>query len=55
MPNLNAALGIAQLENLPTFLQKRSLALRYHELEIPYSKWLKELKNYQSKLLAKRN
>ena len=49
MPNLNAALGIAQLENLPTFLQKkRSLALRYHQLEIPYSKWLKELKNYHS-------
>jgi len=32
MPNLNAALGLAQLEQLPEFLrQKRSLALRYKE------------------------
>lgn len=30
MPNLNAALGVAQLENLPSFLErKRSLAMRY--------------------------
>ncbi|HBB52375.1 MAG TPA: aminotransferase DegT [Legionellales bacterium] len=32
MPNLNAALGCAQLEQLPTFLKlKRTLALRYLE------------------------
>lgn len=32
LPNLNAALGCAQLERLPDFLQrKRSLAVRYHE------------------------
>jgi perosamine synthetase len=32
MPNLNAALGCAQLENLPIFLErKRKLALRYVE------------------------
>lgn len=32
MPNLNAALGCAQLEQLPEFLaQKRSLAVRYQE------------------------
>ncbi len=49
MPNLNAALGIAQLENLPTFLnKKRLLALNYQELKVPNSKWLKEPKNHQS-------
>ncbi|GAA2894249.1 LegC family aminotransferase [Microbacterium esteraromaticum] len=32
MPNLNAALGVAQLERLPRFLaDKRRLAARYHE------------------------
>lgn len=32
MPNLNAALGCAQLEQLPTFLRlKRALALRYQD------------------------
>lgn len=31
MPNINAALGVAQLERLPEFIEsKRSLALRYH-------------------------
>lgn len=33
MPNLNAALGVAQLKQLPTFLEsKRSLADRYEEV-----------------------
>jgi len=32
MPNINAALGVAQLENLPAFLRsKRALAMRYKE------------------------
>lgn len=32
MPNLNAALGVAQLENLPLFLEKkRALAMRYKD------------------------
>tara|TARA_Y100000589_G_scaffold258109_1_gene247383 strand:- start:978 stop:2132 length:1155 start_codon:yes stop_codon:yes gene_type:complete len=49
MPNLNAALGMAQLESLPHFLhKKRSLALNYQQLQIPHSKWLKEPKNNQS-------
>ena len=49
MPNLNAALGLAQLETLPSFLnQKRLLATNYHELLIPNSSWLKERKNSQS-------
>lgn len=31
MPNINAALGVAQLERLPEFIEsKRALALRYH-------------------------
>ena len=49
MPNLNAALGLAQLETLPSFLnQKRLLATNYHKLLIPNSSWLKERKNSQS-------
>ncbi len=49
MPNLNAALGMAQLESLPNFIQqKRSLASKYQRLEIPQSKWLKEPKQNQS-------
>ena len=49
MPNLNAAMGIAQLENLPNFLsKKRSLASHYHKIEIPNSKWLKEQNSYHS-------
>ena len=49
MPNLNAAIGIAQLENLPTFLsKKRSIASHYHKIEVPNSKWLKEQKSCHS-------
>nr|WP_258560944.1 DegT/DnrJ/EryC1/StrS family aminotransferase [Cylindrospermopsis raciborskii] len=33
MPNLNAALGCAQMEKLPELLQrKRSLAMQYQEV-----------------------
>jgi len=32
MPNINAAIGCAQLENLPVFVEKkRALALKYHQ------------------------
>ena len=49
MPNLNAAIGIAQLENLPTFLsKKRSIASHYHKIEVPNSKWLKERESCHS-------
>jgi perosamine synthetase len=45
LPNLNAALGVAQLERLPSFLdRKRSLALRYQSAlaDIPGVRFLAE-------------
>jgi perosamine synthetase len=45
LPNLNAALGVAQLERLPTFLdRKRALALRYQSAlaDIPGVRFLAE-------------
>ena len=51
MPNLNAALGCAQLEQLPDFLiSKRDLFLRYQQAfrEIPEVEIVKEPKNCQS-------
>ncbi len=45
LPNINAALGVAQMEQLPKFLEaKRKLALRYEKVfsDVPNLKFFKE-------------
>jgi perosamine synthetase len=50
MPNLNAALGVAQMESLPTYLEsKRNLAKQYQEWGDKYGlKFVQEPDNTQS-------